>query len=446
MFSKHYPKPGVRIGSQARHIIHNVYGFFSEKKYEMLRKQTEGASSIDVAQQASEATGVSVRTVKNIRREATKPEGFASPERSRPISAPLIELDDFEICAVRRVIHGMHIEGQNVTLDTIRAAVEEKLDIVISRSTLRRRLLQNGFKFRKINRRKILTEKSQVVAARSVYLRAIKRIRNQTPARNIIYLDETWYNQFDMKQRTWLDDKEVSGQKTAVGKGKRLIIVHAGSDKGFVGGAYMCLRTDGKAADYHSNMNSETFEHWFVASLLQNIPARSIIVMDNASYHSRNKSKAPNSGWRKADIQDWLRQNSVQFQEDMRKAELLELARPLRQRKQFVLDQIAAEHGHQVVRLPPYHCDLNPIELVWSNLKSYVRQRNTSGRLQDIQQLLEDSLAQMKPDIWANCCHHVIELEDQYWREDGLLEDINPVVVRLESDDSSRSSSDSDEQ
>ena len=34
-----------------------------------------------------------------------------------------------------------------------------------------------------------------------------------------------------------------------------------------------------------------------------------------------------------------------------------------------VIDNIAKTYGHEVLRLPPYHCDLNAIELIWANEK-----------------------------------------------------------------------------
>ena len=37
--------------------------------------------------------------------------------------------------------------------------------------------------------------------------------------------------------------------------------------------------------------------------------------------------------------------------------------------KRCVIDEIARACGHEVLRLPPYHCTLNPIELVWAQLK-----------------------------------------------------------------------------
>jgi transposase len=43
--------------------------------------------------------------------------------------------------------------------------------------------------------------------------------------------------------------------------------------------------------------------------------------------------------------------------------------------KTYELDQVANERGHQVIRLPPYHCHFNPIELVWAQVKREVAKR-----------------------------------------------------------------------
>ena len=32
--------------------------------------------------------------------------------------------------------------------------------------------------------------------------------------------------------------------------------------------------------------------------------------------------------------------------------------------------------GHEVVRLPVGHCELNPIEMAWSQVKGYVKEHN----------------------------------------------------------------------
>ena len=41
----------------------------------------------------------------------------------------------------------------------------------------------------------------------------------------------------------------------------------------------------GSSADYHQEMNAVNFEKWFEDKLLPALPANSLVVMDNASYH-----------------------------------------------------------------------------------------------------------------------------------------------------------------
>lgn len=45
--------------------------------------------------------------------------------------------------------------------------------------------------------------------------------------------------------------------------------------------------------DYHDEMNGDTFKEWF-ANILPYLDCNSIIVLDNAPYHSVNLEKIPN--------------------------------------------------------------------------------------------------------------------------------------------------------
>jgi len=73
-------------------------------------------------------------------------------------------------------------------------------------------------------------------------------------------------------------------------------------------------------------MNSKLFELWFVEVLLKLIPAGSVIVMDNAPWHRKK-----------------------------------------------ILKALASAAGCRVIFLPPYSPDFNPIEKVWANLKTFIR-------------------------------------------------------------------------
>ena len=41
-----------------------------------------------------------------------------------------------------------------------------------------------------------------------------------------------------------------------------------------------------------------------------------------------------------------------------------------------VIDKIARKYGYEVIQLPPHHCDLNAIELIWADEKNYVASEN----------------------------------------------------------------------
>ena len=64
----------------------------------------------------------------------------------------------------------------------------------------------------------------------------------------------------------------------------------------------------------------------------------------------------------------------------MVKSKLLELVILHKSSPTYVIDEIVRRYGHEVLRLPTYHPEFNAIELIWSQLKSIVRQRNFTFR------------------------------------------------------------------
>ncbi len=126
-----------------------------------------------------------------------------------------------------------------------------------------------------------------------------------------------------------------------------------------------------ETGDYH-----ERFSVWFQEQL-KNLKQPSVIVMDNAPYHSVIIDKAPTRATRKAEAVQWLLSHKVQVDPSMKKCESMQL---VQQRKPqfptYAIDQLAERNGHRALRLPPYHCEFNPIELIWSQVKGYVVRNN----------------------------------------------------------------------
>jgi hypothetical protein len=108
----------------------------------------------------------------------------------------------------------------------------------------------------------------------------------------------------------------------------------------------------------------------------------------------------------------------------------------------YVVDEMLRAHGHSSIRLPPYHAELNPIELIWSQLKGYVGRKNLNFRLSDVQNLVTEAEASITSEHWAECCSHVEKIEAEYWRSENIQDELDPVVISFSDDSSSCDNSD----
>ncbi|KAL4088851.1 hypothetical protein QTP88_023935 [Uroleucon formosanum] len=148
---------------------------------------------------------------------------------------------------------------------------------------------------------------------------------------------------------------------------KRLIIVHAGGEEGFVPNALLTWEAQSSSGDYYDNMNKDNYYKCVTEKLLPNLSKNSVVVLDNATYHCHQSNRAPNSNSLKKDMINWLTENNISFNSTMFKPQLYDI---IRKHKQvfikYSLDGILSKEGHDIIRLPPYHPDLNPIEMIWS--------------------------------------------------------------------------------
>ena len=163
----------------------------------------------------------------------------------------------------------------------------------MGRTSLHKLLKSIGFEFIKKNKLTIIFDRDDILMWRRSYLRSIKKYRHDN--RHIFYLDETWVNEGHTTSKVWSDStiktpKQAflsgltTGLKPAASKGKRLIIVHIGNENGFLNGGLLMFESK-KSGDYHTEMNGDIFKTWF-EGIIKLLPNNSVIVMDNAPYHS----------------------------------------------------------------------------------------------------------------------------------------------------------------
>ncbi|XP_061728124.1 uncharacterized protein LOC133533183 [Cydia pomonella] len=189
-------------------------------------------------------------------------------------------------------------------------------------------------------------------------------------------------------------------------------------------------------------MNSSNFLKWLREMLIPNLSEPSIIVMDNASYHVTQINKPPTMHSLKADIQKWLRENNIPYEECFKKEELMCLVEENKIGPIYAAEELLKQHGHEVLKLPPYHCDLNAIELIWSLTKRKIASRNVGLPGSDTENLIRECFAMITPEDWKKCTDHVINVERKYKSKDNITDtELAPFIIEVrESDNDSDSS------
>lgn len=95
------------------------------------------------------------------------------------------------------------------------------------------------------------------------------------------------------------------------------------------------------------------------------------------------------------------------------------------------------EMGHEVIRLPPYHCQYNPIELIWAQVKNQVASKNKTFKMVDIEKLTHEALNSVTIHDWEKCVRHTKELQDQDIEKKMLRDSVlEPIILNLLPDDS----------
>jgi len=311
--------------------------------------------------------------------------------------------------------------------------MEDELHCDVAHTTLWRTLQRWGFEFGTGIRSAQLKESERVVIMRRQYLRQKRTNRDEKGQmiRPEVYLDESYINKNHSNDNTWYfeEDGLIIGKPT--GKGERLIIVNAITKDGWVPNSKLVFKASKKTGDYHDNMNWDNFSKWFRGSsfffkkleprkekLLKNIPKNSLIIMDNAPYHNVLVEEAfPKTNHSVKKLREWLSNNEIPWTKDMLKSELFDLGSRFAAKPEFLIDQIAGKEGHSILRTPPYHPELQPIETCWAIIKNPVAQYN-DFTMKKVWSLLEEGFAKVTNKTCQKLIKKVNLQEKAFWNED----------------------------
>ena len=410
---------GVRISSQSKMIVEKVRQHFEKE-----REQGGPIKMSCVVERTAVATGLAVRTVFSIHKEFIScDEHFLTPVKRYASSRVRINPDSFDRAVIRRVVHGFYLRKEYPTLSKVLGKVKEACSFPGGKFCLWRVLWEMGFAYIKRDSKRFIYEQEHVIGQRHTYLKTIQKLRDEN--RPLIFMDETWVNAHHTLNYIWIDNDEVAGFKVPSGKGGRLIVVHAGSKDGWVTGAELVFKSKTSSDDYHDEMNSEHYMDWFTNNLLPNVPDNSVIVIDHAPYHDKQKDKPPTTNNRKGDIRKWLDEHNITYSDKDIKKTLLEIVKQHRPTPTYLTNEATRLHGRNitVLRLPVAHCELNAIELAWAWVKRYVAEHNQKFTLTEVQRLTSEAFDKMPSDMWGSFCKHVLKVEERYREEDSFVED-----------------------
>ncbi|XP_076248918.1 uncharacterized protein LOC143188498 [Calliopsis andreniformis] len=437
-------KQGQTVHSEARNIVRRLIRKCDEESrtgalLHLLKQATL---------RAADYTGLSARTISRIRKEdaqAQEDKPLLSPGKKRPKSIDKkFHCSESDKIIIRKVIYDFYIQNRAVPSGPkLLAAIRAKICFPWKVHSLYRLLRTMGFKWKKCNSiRKVLIEKPSIVERRAKYLRNIEHYRSLN--RNIIYVDEIWVDNTLRFTKCYQNDEMLDVMKNT-NTYHRLIVIHACGINGFLKGADLIFGAQSVNGDYQDQISAATFEKWVIEKLLPNIPANSVVVMDDAPYHLVLVNKIPSKYAPKKDMTDWLRENEIPYKENMKKYELYDLIeRNKRSEKSYKVDEILKANGHSVLRLPQYLAELNPIQLAWAQMRQAITQKDPLAlSSSDLQIFTYEAMNEIKSEQWAMFYKHVQKLEKEYWDKDCLIEEImDDLPIQIQS--SSDSDSDSD--
>jgi transposase len=375
-------------------------------------------------ERAANALGVGLATVKRVMADYPRSPSVLERGESLRRGRPPRAIADALQTITRDYVRQANREGSHITLAMLAEhRQKEGADPNFSLRTLGRTLDRWGCTFGKGTRSQHLKEKDHVVAARQRYRRE-KRANRQGDGviRPEVSLDESYVNKNHSNDFIWYADADGPWVQKPTGKGERLIIIHAMTKNGWIPGAQLTFKSTKKTGDYHGQMNHDLFTKWFTEQLLPNMPKNALIIMDNAPYHNvLSHHSAPTATCKKDRISAWLRKNGIPVSDDCLKAELVEILDKLAPPPLYALDELAAAQGHAILRTPPYHPELQPIETCWAVVKNQVA-RNGKFTMAHLLEQLDDAFESVTEETCSGLIKKVREVEDKFWTEDVRLD------------------------
>ncbi|KAJ8712024.1 hypothetical protein PYW07_004866 [Mythimna separata] len=252
--------------------------------------------------------------------------------------------------------------------------------------TLRTLLKKLGYDWRKTDKnKKVMLERHDIQLWRLKYIEQVTEYRSR--GRPIVYTNESYVLTTHVRS--------------------------ACSDAGFLDKLCLVYEANSATGDYTSKVNFDNYVKWLDEQLLPNLPAQSVVVLD--SYHRTRAEKLPTSTSSRSEMQQWLTAKDIQFDSDLLKVELYDIIKKHRSNfMTYKIDDYIKSKGFEVLRLPPYHPELNAMEKIWGVIKHCVALKTVEQNAVNTEELILESIENLSSETWSEAFEGVVQKEAEY--------------------------------
>jgi transposase len=321
---------------------------------------------------------------------------------------------------IRQMILDRHREGIICNAKHVGDLLEREFNLTPHLSTIRRQLNRMGFEYKRNKpKTRSLREKESVRQQRHTYLHQVRQMRHS--GYEIIYIDESFLHHHHGQQFSWFDEGNFLERPS--GKGRRWCFIHAISQNRLLENCLLSFEGKKSSGDYHGSFNFEVFHEWFLKQLIPNLPKKSCIVIDRATYHMVPEERIVPTQMKKIEIQRWLTEKNIFWEEHWLKPKLLDVIEQNIDKTPLVQKE-AQKRGHQLLILPVHHPELNPIELIWALVKNNCAKKLRNGMsFKDVLANLKSEFENISEKNCQNVYEHVKKQENEYWKLDLEFDD-----------------------
>jgi hypothetical protein len=433
-------------------ILHLYYQLQQEKDSGRLLR---GFGLKNLQKRAANYLGISERSLRDIVNNPEKFEGRDKPfERETGVR---MEAEDME--NIRPAIAKLKVAKKPVRLDSILHQIQlDNPEWKWGRTTLWEAMKEIGITYRKRKnwRYEMLREDPANCLRRAHYLEYFFVYEEE--GRLFYFHDESWVNKNEQESKAWSDGTlEFEIDMPPAGKGERFVMMGCGSKHGWLNGTWCMWTGDNVKDDYHGEMNRELFEQWINDDYFPNAADKSVLVIDRAKYHTMltDETRCATKSMTRPQLAKWLTDHQARddnlylytYQQLLKdtfrsmkkngkmgnskgypKSMLYAMCRdrdpkPRYQIQKWFDDYNIENPGRdlKVLMLPVAHPTLNPIEMMWNRIKTWVRKWNKDYTMARVKELVDEARAQQGAAEWTSVYERMRRYAVDQWEADELL-------------------------